>query len=824
MKINKLIFTILTCFAALVSIAQPTNIDDVIKWNFEVKYNDNCEAEIVMTIDQFDGWHIYSQTQPEGAVSLPTEFIFTPSEDYERIGKTKEFGAQFFNHGGIPEKSFHGAQAKFIQKIKLKTGQPFEIKLEYSYMACKESCFPPEYRIKTIQVEGCNAVNNEKSNAPEKTNNAEEKNIQKSNESDESVGTSTTKNGLTQPVRIAVNKASKSGEFYVLPITFKIDKNWALLPLNSTGKSRSSIQIKADDVSEQYIKIEQAEKDKSQLKNESIDLLKGNVKAKLFFKLKKDFDTAKTYAVTMNLAVFNQADSLISVNQKTVEVDVQFSDSSMGLDSGYDSLWIVFFIAFGGGLLALITPCVFPMIPMTVSFFTKQSKTKSEGIKKGIIYAISIVVIYVVLGVIVSATFGSEALNAMSTNVYVNIAFFVLFAIFAISFLGAFEIRLPNSWVNKADSNADKGGLLGIFFMAFTLALVSFSCTGPILGSILVQSATGGIIGPIVAMTGFSLALALPFGLFAAFPGWLNSMPQSGGWLNVVKVVLGLLELAFAFKFLSNADLVVQAHLLERETFLAIWIAIFTVLALYLFGLIRFPHDSPVERLSVGRALFGTATLAFVIYLIPGMWGAPLNGLSGFPPPITYSESPYGIHGKAPEKTNQPKSAENVHGIWTVRNYEEALAWAKEQGKPLMLDFTGWACVNCRKMENNIWTDEDILPLLQDKFVVASLYVDDRTELPKSEQKILPNGKMIKTIGNKYAQMEINRYGKITQPLYVIIDHNENSLSGQASYDTHGEPKLFKEWLEDGLEAFKSSKNITYLKPNFVLLADQQIH
>ncbi len=299
-------------------------------------------------------------------------------------------------------------------------------------------------------------------------------------------------------------------------------------------------------------------------------------------------------------------------------------------ESSDRSLFMIFFWSFLSGFAALLTPCVFPMIPMTVSFFTKQSKTKSAGIRNALFYGACIVVIYVVLGTIVTAIFGSDALNALSTNVYFNIFFFVLLIVFAISFLGAFEITLPSSWVNKADQASDKGGLIGIFFMAFTLALVSFSCTGPIVGTLLVEAASIGGAGPVIGMLGFSLALALPFGLFAAFPGWLNSLPQSGGWLNTVKVFLGFLEIALAFKFLSNADLVVQAHYLERELFLAIWIGVFFALAMYLFGFIQLPHDSPVQSLSVGRVLLGTFTLVFVMYLIPGLWGAPLKLISGF--------------------------------------------------------------------------------------------------------------------------------------------------------------------------------------------------
>jgi len=819
MKLSKRILLFLSLFLSYQVVAQPASIDDVIKWNFSVNY-DGCEADVIMSVDQFDGWHVYSQNQPDGAVSFPSEFTFAPSANYELIGKVKEFGANDFNNGGIPERSFHGPKAKFVQRIKIKTNKTFDIKLEYGYMACKESCFPPEFRDKKITIKGCDGAS-----ASATTNNTvDEKGNKFLSPTVDENGDEVADSPLSEsskPVKIKVHKAYRDGDNYTLLLDIQVDSNWSIFPFEDAVHNHSTILITGEGIKDQRVTITGA-RNEITVDGKKYTLIKSKLSVKVIINLFNEADTAKMVHLSMNLTAYNHTNSTISKNQEEIKVDFKLTDA---LDNenreSKDSLWFVFFIAFGGGFLALLTPCVFPMIPMTVSFFTKQSKTKAEGIRKGILYAFSIIVIYVLLGVIVSATFGSEALNAMSTNVYVNIAFFVLFVIFAISFLGAFEIRLPNSWVNKADSKADKGGLIGIFFMAFTLAMVSFSCTGPILGSVLVQSATGGLLGPIIAMIGFSLALALPFGLFAAFPGWLNSMPQSGGWLNTVKVTLGFLELAFAFKFLSNADLVVQAHLLEREVFLAIWIALFLMLAIYLLGKIRLPHDSPMEKLSVGRALFATAVLAFVLYLIPGMWGAPLKSLSGFPPPLTYAESPYGIHGEAPVKTDQPASAENVHGIWTVKNYDEALAWAKAQGKPLMLDFTGWACVNCRKMENNVWSDEKVLPILRDKFVVASLYVDDRTELPIAEQITLPNGKRIKTIGDKYGQMEINRYKKITQPLYVIVDLNENNLVGEADYDNHGEPEIFKKWLEKGLQQFEESKQTTLIAPNFVLVASK---
>jgi len=471
-------------------------------------------------------------------------------------------------------------------------------------------------------------------------------------------------------------------------------------------------------------------------------------------------------------------------------------------------LWSIFFIAFFSGFAALLTPCVFPMIPMTVSFFTKQSKTKAAGIRNAIIYGISIILIYVLLGFVVTAVFGADALNALSTNVYFNIIFFVLLVVFAASFLGAFEIMLPNSWANKVDSQADRGGIVGILFMALALAIVSFSCTGPIVGTLLVDAASKGGIAPIVGMLGFSLALALPFMLFAMFPGWLNSLPKSGGWLNTVKVVLGFLELALAFKFLSNADLVLQLHLLEREVFLAIWIAVFGTLAFYLFGKISLPHDSPLNHISVGRLSLGLLVLSFTIYLIPGLWGAPLKLISAFPPPMEYSESPYGIggsNGGNPTATVLPEGAKlGPHQIVVFDDYDKGLAYAKTVNKPIMLDFTGFACVNCRKMENNVWSDEKILPILKNEVVLISLYVDDKRELPKSDQFISKTtGSEIETIGDKWTDFMISKYNTNTQPLYVLTDLEGNNLNKKQPTISYVSVAEYENWLKAGISNFK---------------------
>ena len=468
-------------------------------------------------------------------------------------------------------------------------------------------------------------------------------------------------------------------------------------------------------------------------------------------------------------------------------------------------LWTIFFLAFLGGLAALLTPCVFPMIPMTVSFFTKQSKNPAQGKRNAILYGISIIAIYVVLGLAITGIFGADALNALSTNPWFNVFFFLLLVVFAVSFLGAFEIMLPNSWANKVDRQADRGGVIGILFMALALAIVSFSCTGPIVGTLLVESASKGGIAPIIGMLGFSTALALPFMLFAMFPSWMHSLPKSGGWLNTVKVSLGFLELALAFKFLSNADLVLQLHLLEREVFLAIWIAIFGAWALYLLGKIMTPHDSPLTHISVGRLSLGLLVLAFTIYMIPGLFGAPLKLISAFPPPQTYSESPMGFFGNsATSEEGLPDGAEiGPHGLTVFTDYEIGLAYAKTVNKPVMLDFTGYACVNCRKMENNVWSDEKVLNVLKNDVVLISLYVDDKRELPKSEQTVSKEtGNEITTIGDKWTEFIIIKYKTNTQPFYVLIDLKEEKLNAPISYTPNIDDYL--NWLKDGISKFKN--------------------
>ena len=454
-----------------------------------------------------------------------------------------------------------------------------------------------------------------------------------------------------------------------------------------------------------------------------------------------------------------------------------------------DLSWLyVFGMGFVGGLLALFTPCVWPIIPMTVSFFLKRTKDKKKGIRDAFTYGASIIVIYVALGLIITALFGANALNALSTNAIFNIFFCLLLVVFAASFFGAFEITLPSKWSNAVDSKAEQTtGLISIFLMAFTLSLVSFSCTGPIIGFLLVEvSTTGSIVGPAVGMFAFALALALPFTLFALFPSWLKSMPKSGGWMNVIKVVLGFIELAFALKFLSVADLAYGWRILDRETFLAIWIVLFALLGLYLLGKIKFPHDDDNTKVSVPRFFLALASLAFAVYMVPGLWGAPLKAVSAFAPPLQTQD--FNLY------TNE------VHAKFT--DYDAGMAYARQQGKPVMLDFTGYGCVNCRKMELSVWTDTKVSDLINNDYVLITLYVDEKTPLPQPV-KVMENGKerTLRTVGDKWSYLQRVKFGANAQPFYVLIDNEGNPLNKSYSYDE--DIAKYVDFLQTGLNNYQ---------------------
>jgi thiol:disulfide interchange protein DsbD len=786
--------TMLMALSISGSIAQ---IFDPVDWSFSAERISETEAKLVFTANIEEGWHLYAQEIDEGG-PIPTSFTF------QELGKASLKGGVAEGEGHtemdpnfeMVVKYFEG-KADFVQLVEL-TSAATKIKGELEFMVCNdERCLPPEYKefefkIPAAEVEGA---------------------ISPSEQGHDS------QSQIFEPVSWAFDTKDLGDGVFELQFKATIEDHWHVYSMNLPEETMTQPTVFEYDSLKGVLLDGKVSEPEPITKFDPV-----NEEELSWFENEVTF-TQKVRLTETDGYIKGALNFMACDDEKCLApewVDFEFKLSGQVAEgastigsSGSDRSWVGIFIAgFFGGFLALLTPCVFPMIPLTVSFFTKQSKDRAKGISNALLYGFFIIFIYVVLGFAVTVTFGADALNALSTNVWFNLFFFVLLVVFAISFLGAFEITLPSSWVNKADQASDKGGIIGIFFMAFTLSLVSFSCTGPIIGTLLVEAAVnGGVMGPIMGMTGFSLALALPFGLFAAFPGWLNSMPKSGGWLNSVKVVLGLLELALALKFLSNADLVVQAGYLKRELFLALWIGIFGTLAMYLFGFIRFPHDSPINNISIPRYLFGLVILVFTIYLIPGLWGAPLKIISGFPPPLHYSESPQGLGGGG-SAVPVLKNADGEivgdpdhcpHGLPCFHDYDEGLAYAKEVGLPVLVDFTGHACVNCRKMEDQVWSDPKVLKRLREDFVLISLYVDEKLELPKEEQIEVTIGgktKKLRTVGNKWSYLQADRYGNNSQPYYVILDHNENQLGPSAAYDPDIE--LYVNWLDSGKAAFEA--------------------
>lgn len=807
-----------TCIATLLVLFSYTiassQIFDPIDWEFSAERISATEAHLYFDAKLEDTWHLYSQHIEEDG-PIPTSFVFQELGSVKLIGKVEEEEGHsaLDPNFGIVVKYFDGS-ARFTQKVAL-TAASAVVKGELEFMVCNdERCLPPDYLPFEFKIPAAeNSV--AESSTPKKGNPSF-----KVNTATEAIGSETDDSGILDPVQWRFSQKHVGNGEYELNFIGTIESGWHVFSTQLVEEMAMAQTEFRFQTNPEVALVGTLIEPKPIVSFDSIIQLETSY-----------FENEVTFTQKVRLLAPNQIfkgtfdysacnDEGFCLPPETVAFEFELNEevapaSASTQKSKPDRSWVGIFIAgFLGGFIALLTPCVFPMLPLTVSFFTKQSKTRAKGISNAFIYGAFIIVIYVALGFGVTVLFGPDALNALSTNVWFNLFFFALLVVFAISFLGAFEITLPSSWVNKADQQSDKGGLIGIFFMAFTLSLVSFSCTGPIIGTLLVEAAVnGGVLGPIMGMTGFSLALALPFGLFAAFPGWLNAMPKSGGWLNSVKVVLGLLELALAFKFLSNADLVVQAGILTRELFLAIWIGIFGTLALYLFGFIKFPHDSPINNISIPRYFMGLLVLIFTIYLVPGLWGAPLKIISGFPPPAFYSESPNGFGNTGAGVTQVKRTEEGKivgdpehcpHGLPCFHDYEEGMAHAREVGKPVLLDFTGWACVNCRKMEEQVWSDPRVLKRLREDFVLISLYVDEKTPLPEHEQievKIGTKTKRLRTVGNKWSHMQADRFKTNSQPFYVVLDHEENQLGESAAYNL--DIASYVSWLDAGKEAFR---------------------
>jgi len=801
---NKFFKLFLVLFIASISAFSQDGFDEPVTWKTHAEKINETEYYLVFEAKIEDKWHLYSQYNPEGA-SLPIEF------DSEQKGKLFDFVGKAlesethkeFSEVWKKEEIFFSKKGTLKQKIKLLKSDVKEVEITLYGQACKKSCVQIE---KTAKFDLSKAISIKEIT----TDNLDAFSISNNKT------TKNTKLNDDNPIIFTTSVEKINDKEYYLVYKAKLADKWHLYSQYNPEGASDPVVIDSEQKGKLFDFVGKALE--SETHKEFSKVWK---KEEIYFSneaiLKQKIKLLKDNIKELEVSLYGQVCKTGCIQvEETVKFDLTKATAVTEMKSSNSNkpkkekkgMLMLFIGSFFAGLAALLTPCVFPMIPMTVSFFTKQSKSKAQGIRNAVIYGLAIIFIYVVIGLLVSVIFGADALNELSTNPWFNIIFFVLLVVFAISFLGAFEIMLPNSWANKVDSQADRGGIIGILFMALALAIVSFSCTGPLVGSALVAAAsTGEYLAPIVSMLGFSMAIALPFALFAAFPGWLNSLPKSGGWLNTVKVVLGFLELALAFKFLSNADLVLDTHYLERETFLAIWIAVFGALTLYLFGKIKLPHDSPLDHISVGRLMLGLFTLTFVVYMIPGLWGAPLKIISGFPPPINYSESPYGVgnsQGVGNIQILPEGSVYGPHGIPSFEDFEEGLAYAKKVGKPILLDFTGKACVNCRKMEEQVWSNPTVLNILKNEVVLISLYVDYKKVLPIEEQYISKDtGKKIRTVGNKWSDFQMKHYKSNAQPYYVILNHDSLvPLNSFTAYDP--DIDLYLNWLKEGIDKFKT--------------------
>ncbi len=803
LRITGFFFLLLTLLHAFPGHIQ-AQVYEPVSWSYDVKYTSNNEAELLLTATIESGWHVYALNLPSDEGPIPTSFRFTPNAAYTANGKVKQgkFKTEYDPNFGM-DLNFFDKKATFTQAIKRLSASDFKVDGELTFMVCNdEMCLPPEDVAFSIEVEGAELDQAaESAIAPQSL-----------------IGYDGAEEGVLTPVTWEFEVQDETDSTAVVVATAVVEEGWTIysqtispdygpIPTTFTFEPGDGFVLSGAAVESEPI--------------ENFDPV-WEMQLKYFssgatFRQKVRKTSDKPVKVH-GFITYMACDGFKCLAPEDVDFELDIKPASEPLLSASNegesrSNWVIFIISFLSGFAALLTPCVFPMIPLTVSFFTKQSKTKAAGLRNAIIYGLCIIVIYVLLGVAVTAAFGAGALSELSTDPWFNLFFFALLVIFAISFLGAFEITLPNSWINKADAQADRGGFVGIFFMAFTLALVSFSCTGPIVGSLIVEAASRGGWAPAVGMLGFSLAIALPFALFAAFPGWLNSLPQSGGWLNSVKVTLGFLELAFAFKFLSNADMVLQLHLLEREVFIAIWIVVFTMLTFYLLGKLKLSHDNDLPYLSVTRLLLALITGTFVVYMFPGLWGAPLKLISAFPPPMHYSESPLGVGyvgggvGGAEAKPIEDGQHLGPQNIYAFHDYDLGMAYARKVGKPVMIDFTGHACVNCRKMEQKVWSDPEIRRKLAEDVVLISLYVDEKLPLPEAEQvEIELTGgrkKKLRNVGHKWAAFQELKYGVNAQPYYVLLDHSEAMLVEPANYQDYGTVDLFNEWMVRGLAKFK---------------------
>jgi thiol:disulfide interchange protein len=838
---KKFVITLLLALLAFLSFSQ---IYDPVDWSFSVEQNGK-EATLVYTATIEEGWHVYSQILESDEGPVATEIEFLANSNYELVGKTTESKTyKEFDPNFDMNLTFFKTKVVLKQKIKLKTDKPFSIEGSIYFMVCNESmCLPPstfENKFELNNPNGVKLTGVEGKNSEEIAPDLVVENIEAIVTSEhEAINSSNQGSGIEDPIDWEITSKKIGNNLFEITAKAKLDKHWhiyanrqvsdLIIPTefyiaDSMGAMVGTTK-EIGDIHEVYEDVNEA--DSRYYENEvtfvqqfsTVENLKSFTAEIMYMLCDTSHCLAPTYEeievdVTTGNIIENKNTS--ADNSKAMGIlpaMLNFDLDNPLADCGGEStnseekkgLWLLFLLGIGGGLFAILTPCVYPMIPLTVSFFTKGGQDAKGGFGKAALYGFFIFLIYTSLSLPFWFTDADpQVLNGIATNPILNLIFFAVFVFFAFSFLGYYELTLPSKWSNKVDSASNVGGIIGIALMALTLALVSFSCTGPILGSVLAGVLKDGPLPLTVALAGFGLALGLPFALFAAFPSLMKKMPQSGGWLNSVKVVLGFLELALAIKFLSNADLVMQWGLIKREVFFALWILIGLGLVAYLFGLIKFPHDSKGKlKLKFPRVAFALMILAFVIYLIPGLTcGENSNRrlVSGFPPPIHYSYC----------------GGEMFHAY---KDYEEGRKAAIAEGKPMLVDFTGWACVNCREVEENIWPRDEVMKLISEEYILVSLYVDAQEELPLEEQGEVDikydNGKVkkkkIRTVGDKWFTFETLVFKNNAQPRYALLSPDGKLLNNPISYDdiqrSDKEGHVFyADFLKCGLEAYKTIK------------------
>lgn len=799
---------------ALVSIAVSLSaqILEPVKWSFSQNKISEDEFELIFKADIDPMWHLYSQDIPMAPPA--TTFFFEENTNISLLGGVIEESKiiEEFDPNFDMVLKFFADEAVFKQKVKVLNKNATTVKGYLDYMCCDDTkCLPPtevEFNFDLVP-DGAAAV----SGVPTQ--------------------------GILEPVKWEFSTEKVSDDEYDLFFIAEIDENWHLYSQDIPMAPPATTFVFEENDQFEFIGTVTEE---SEVHNEYDPNFEMDLK---FFETEAVFKQRvkiKEGAIVKGYLDYMCCDDTKCLPPEEVEFEFALGNASLAVSSetGDDeisahsddvekyksmSLWAFFFAALGGGLIALLTPCIYPMIPLTVSYFMHGSEKKGKAISKAIVYGLSIVLIYVLIGTIVAVTLGEAFTNWLSTHWLPNIFFFALFTIFAASFFGMFEIVLPSWLVNKSDKQADRGGYIGAFFMAFTLVLVSFSCTAPIAGSILALSTQGEVLLPIIGMLGFSLAFAVPFTLFAVFPTALDKLPQSGGWLNSVKVVIGFIELALGLKFLSVADQTYHWGLLDREIYLALWIVIFSLMGMYLLGKLKFAHDSDFKFLGVPRLLLAVVTFSFVVYLIPGMFGAPLKALSGWTPPLTTHDFDMNkmvrdnikVYGGSVGSANttelceKPKYADQLHlphGLEGYFDFDQALTCAKEQDKPIFIDFTGHGCVNCREMESNVWSDPKVLQILRNDYIVIAMYVDDkRIKLPESEwYKSDYDGKIKKNLGAQNFDFQKSKFNVNAQPYYVLMGHDGDVLAQPRAYDL--DINAFVDFLETGKENFKEGKSV----------------